>query len=139
MNGIVGSVCNCDQELWVEDTRVSTRNIGNRHWVHVMDGDSLMNFVTWHAQIAALVTDDDMVTKLTPFYRSIELLIHVPVEAKRRHSNCSMKSEILVAFSQRTETSQLRVRSNPHRAPSVPDRNMPSLRSTLLDKGLRSA
>jgi hypothetical protein len=66
VNGIVGLMCDCDQKLWVEDARVSTRNIGNRHWVHVMYGDSFMYLITLNTQIAALVPEYDLITNLSP-------------------------------------------------------------------------
>lgn len=48
-----------------------------------MDDDLVVDVVIWDAQIAGVVSGNDMMTDLPPLSRVVELLIEIAVKPKR--------------------------------------------------------
>jgi hypothetical protein len=76
----VGRVAGCDEELRIEYAEVSLKHILWFHGIHVMDIKSIVNFVTINTEITTIVSDNDVLTNLLPFARSVKHLVDVSIE-----------------------------------------------------------
>jgi hypothetical protein len=65
------------------------------HRIDVMNQKPAMNLMTWYSQIAPLVSYNDFITDPLPFERTIELLVHVPVEPEGLPSDIPSKTEVV--------------------------------------------
>jgi hypothetical protein len=72
-----------------------------------MDDRPSEDFATWHSEIASAVSYDDMVTKVSPLSRSVELLIEPSVESKRCLTYLPPKRQILETVLERAVLKQL--------------------------------
>lgn len=78
--------------------------------IHVMDDRIRTNLIARYAQIATVVSYDDVVTKISPFPRRVELLVHPTIKAKGRIAGPSVQSQVLVPVFNRIEPLKLSVR-----------------------------
>lgn len=81
-----------DQELRVKDRLVTLNDVVNRHRVHVVNQDLVVDVMICYAKIATIVSGNDVVSNLTPLLRSIEPLIDMSVKPKRRRPHRAGKS-----------------------------------------------
>lgn len=72
-----------------------------------MDVETFRNLVSIDTEIATSVTNNDMLTNLSPFSRTVELLVHVSVEAERVETNFSSKLQVIETFFDRGQSSEL--------------------------------
>lgn len=87
-------------------------NIIRNHRIHVMDENLVMNLVAFNTEITRHVSNNDTMTKLSPFLRPIELLVHVPVKPKRAPTHLTVKTEVFESLFERLQPSKLGVASN---------------------------
>src|ERR1044072_911574 len=66
VNGVVRCVRNRDQEFRIENCGISRLDVQDRHRIHVMDDDSFVKLMSLDTEIAAVVSNYDLVTDLTP-------------------------------------------------------------------------
>jgi hypothetical protein len=64
-----------DKELRIERLISPVNDVVDRERIHVMDDRSSRDLEAGHSEIASFVSYDDMVTKVSPLSRSVELLI----------------------------------------------------------------
>jgi hypothetical protein len=91
MNGVVGSMCSCDEELGIDHALVALMYVVRRQRIHVMDVESIVNLVTFDTEVACQVSSDDMLTNVFPFLRHVKHLIHVTVETESLSTDFAMK------------------------------------------------
>lgn len=75
-----------DQEFRIKDRLVTLNDIVNRHGVHVVDENLVVDVVICYAKVTTIVSSNDVVSNLTPLLRSIELLVDVSIEPKGLNS-----------------------------------------------------
>jgi hypothetical protein len=64
-----------------------------------------MNLIPFNAQVAAIVSRDDVMPNISPLSRGIELLVDVTIEPEGRFANSSVKNEVLEPIFERPESS----------------------------------
>ena len=115
MNSVVRPFGSGDQKLRIEDPFLTIFDVLGSERVNMVNQQLNFDLVTWDAQIAAVVAQDDLLPSMPPFARFVESLIEPPVEAKRGLPDLPTKLEIVVTFLKRFKPSQLTVRPTPHR------------------------
>jgi len=98
MNGVVGVVCRCDQELGIEDAHVSLENVFGSNWIHVMNDNSFMNLVSFNSKITTKISSDYIAANVTPFFGNIERLVKPTIASKCNIANAATKSKVSVSF-----------------------------------------
>jgi hypothetical protein len=78
--------------------RFSTRYIICVHWIHVMNYESVEDFITFDPEVAALISGNNVVSDLTPLPGCIELLVNVAIETKSRTANNALEGQISEAI-----------------------------------------
>ena len=71
-----------NQELGVENRFIALDDVVNRHRVHVVNQDLVVDLMTVDPEVAPFVSCNHMQTNLSPLSRSVELLVDVSVEPK---------------------------------------------------------
>ena len=66
----------------VEDFWVSFQDILDSDWVDVVYQNSIMKFEVRVSKIAAVISNDDLISELEPLARMVEQLIQISVVAK---------------------------------------------------------
>jgi hypothetical protein len=84
----------CDEELGIENPRVSIDNFLDSHRVHVMDIDPVVDLVIVDAQITTIVSDNNVIAYLAPLSGPIKLLVEVSVEAECHFADLAAQGEI---------------------------------------------
>lgn len=64
-----------NKELRIECLFSPVNDVVDSQWIHVMDDRSSRDLEAGHSEIASVVSYYDMVTKVSPLSRSVELLI----------------------------------------------------------------
>ena len=82
VNCVMSLVSGRDEELRIENVVVPVYEIIRGHGVHVVDDSALKYVVVLDAQVTTIVSGDDVVTKLSPFSRGVEHLVHPSVETE---------------------------------------------------------
>ena len=78
-----------------------------------MDDDLALDLITFHSQVAAIISNDHMVSGGLPLLRSlIEMLVEIPIVAERIFAYLTAKFEVTKSIYVRREFNQLRVCSN---------------------------
>ena len=80
MDRVVRPMGSRDQKLWIENRLIIGTYDVRRHRVHVMDVDSVMNLKTFNAKVAAKISSNYLISDLFPLPRSVESLVHPPIE-----------------------------------------------------------
>lgn len=77
-----------------------------------MDQDIAVNIVTFHSEIAPVVSNYDLLTKASPLGRAIKLLIDPSVKPEGLLSNFSSQSEVVVPIEKAGKLLELRISPN---------------------------
>jgi hypothetical protein len=70
-----------------------------------MNVQTTMNLKALDSEITTLIANDDISSNSAPLTRSIELLVDVSIEAKRRMTNHTVQSEVFESFFERFSSS----------------------------------
>src|SRR4051794_20540131 len=89
-------------------------NMLRQHRIHVMDQRSIVDLVALYTQVTTIVSDNYIISKTSPFSRSIELLVDVTIETESHYTDLSGKRQITESLFERVESSQFRVSKNLH-------------------------
>lgn len=98
MNRVVGTNRRGDKELRIDKRQIPLQNIDLRDWVHVMDDDSTVDLIALDAQITAIVSDNNLVSSLSPLSRAVKALIDPSIEPKGGCSYNTTEREVLKAL-----------------------------------------
>jgi hypothetical protein len=82
VNGVVGSVCSCDQKIGIEKDFLAMNHVIWSQWIHVMHKKSVVDLVTLYSEIATVVTNNRDVPSLFPLTGCVELLVDPSIKAK---------------------------------------------------------
>lgn len=66
MNGIVSFMRYADQKLGIYDRTIPLDNVINRHWVHVVNKNLIIDLMIWNRKITAKISGNNMLSDLTP-------------------------------------------------------------------------
>lgn len=78
-----------------------------RQWIHVMDDQIRMDFVTRNAQITTIVPCYDEIPDGLPFSGPVEALIDPSIVSKRLNSQNSSQLEIAIPLEERFQSTEL--------------------------------
>lgn len=84
----------------VEDFWVSSQDIFDSYWVDVMNQNSITQFEIWMRKIAAIVSNNDVVSEVEPLARMVEYLIQISIVTKCIGTNSTTDLEIPVTFNE---------------------------------------
>lgn len=98
----------------VEDFGVSFQDIFDSDWVDVVYQNSVSQFELWMSKIAAVISNDYVVSEIQPLARMIEYLIQVSIVSERVGSDSTSNLQILIPFDERWDCNQFRVTFNTH-------------------------
>lgn len=73
-----------DEEFGIQDTRIAVNNIVGGYGIHVMDDHLVVDVVPLNRQITTKITSYDVMAKIAPLSRRIELLIHPTIMSESR-------------------------------------------------------
>ena len=82
MDCLVSAVNCCNQELRVEKEVTPLSDILCCNGVHVVNQHPAMNFPPLDAEVASVIPNNDLVTGLFPFRRTVEQLVQITVKSK---------------------------------------------------------
>jgi hypothetical protein len=106
-----------DQELGINDVLFARYKIQFTQWIHVVNQETAMNIIARHTKITTIIANNDFIASKLPLPRSVELLIHPPIEAKGLLSYKPLQVEILKPFLKRGEQSKLGISPSLHQLP----------------------
>jgi hypothetical protein len=66
MNGVMGVVSGCYQEVWIDYPAFSVNYVIGIHRVNVMDKDATVDFSTRNTKITTVITDNNLVSDSFP-------------------------------------------------------------------------
>lgn len=95
VNSVVGSVCDGDQVVGIEEAVIAIFELLEGDRIQVMNVETLMDLIAINTQIACVVANDDLVTSLTPLSRRVEALIHPTGVTERRSTYLTFEREIV--------------------------------------------
>ena len=90
----------------------SLGDVIHRDWVHVMNKNPSIKFMTGTGKIAAIVPQDNVAADLLPFVRAIKPLIEPAIKSKSGLPDKPMKLKVLKSFKKSGEPDQLLI--SPH-------------------------
>lgn len=117
MNTVVRSVRDGDQELGIEYSCVSVFDITNRHRIHVMDVNPVVDIVTLHAKVASIVSNNDVASDIPPFPRRVKTLVEITIEPEGYIADLPSKRKVFKSFFQRIQSTEFGISPNPHNRP----------------------
>lgn len=85
----------------VEDHWVASDDVLDRYGVYVVDKYSLMQIEPSTCQIAAVVSDNDLISEVQPLTRMVEYLIQISIMPERVRSDSTTNFEIPVTLDER--------------------------------------
>ena len=96
-------------------------NVFHRQRVHVMDQDPVMNIVSFNAQVASVIAEDDDVADALPLFRAVKHLVETSVVTKCLFTNFARQAKVFVSFFKCREGYQFVIGSNnlPHYRPDT--------------------
>jgi len=103
VDSVVGFVGNADEILWVQQNIGLAFYVLCRDWIKVMNQDSAIDFMAFHSEIAAVVSDNDLIPNFFPFTGAVKDLIQISVKSKGLLSDDTVKPEVGIAFLERSE------------------------------------
>lgn len=106
MNGVMSSLCGCNQKFWIKYPLFSMNNIVNTHWVDVMNQHLVVDLEPRNTKVTTIISYDYMVSQLSPLMRTIERLIDVSIESESLNPDLPSEFKILKAFLERPEVSK---------------------------------
>jgi len=98
MNSVMSIERDTDQKLWIQNFRIELLEIIRCHRIHVMYINTITNLESLNAEIAPLVSNNDMITNVSPLGRSIKVLIQIPIIAESRLPNDPGQIQIVESF-----------------------------------------
>jgi hypothetical protein len=88
-------MCDQDEILRVQYVFFTMDNILGSHRIHVMDYWAIENLIAGNTEIVTFVSGYHVMSKISPFFGSIELLVHVAFETKGLLADDAFEIEIL--------------------------------------------
>ena len=122
MNSIVSIAACADEIVGIEYETCSALNVFDGDRIDVMNRNSTVDLSILNSEIAAIVTNDDLLTNISPVEGLIECLVHVAIEAEGVSTDDSAESQIIVALVKSWETEEfvIRFRHTHHRPLNSP-------------------
>lgn len=112
MNGIVGIVASRDKVFRIEQNIAAVDNVLRGDRVHVVNQNPAVNIETFHAEIAAVVTEDNEVPHRLPLLGTIKDLIQISVETECFLPDTSVQPQILKTLLKCRELDEFTITSN---------------------------
>src|SRR5438477_8690745 len=103
-----------DKILWIQSKRRPIDNVLHGDWIHMVNHQPPMDLIARNTQVASVVPQNNDIANASPLERAIEPLVDPSVRTKSLCTNLAAKIEIVEAFFERWNTSQLSVGSNLH-------------------------
>jgi hypothetical protein len=98
VNGVVRAMGGSDEKIRIQKRILTSDYVVDNDWIHVMYQESVVDLIPFYTQIAAVITHDDVISKLFPLSRSVETLIQPTIEAECGHSDLSTNGKIAKAL-----------------------------------------
>lgn len=95
VNGVVRVVCAENQIVKRSQRRTIRENLFDGQRIDVMNYPSIWNLITRDAEVAAAISEDDVLSSSTPTWRSIETLVQVTSRTECRIADLTLEGEIL--------------------------------------------
>ena len=96
MDRIVRFVGATYQKIRVQYVRIEEFDLIRPNRVHVMNEYTAIDFVSFKAKIAAIITRNDLVSDSFPLCRLIKTLIQITIEPESLISNAATDSQVIV-------------------------------------------
>lgn len=71
-----------------------------------------MDLIALNAQVTTIISNDDVVSNITPFSRTIERLVKVSIKAETRSPNRTLQTKIVKAIFKSVKVPQPGISSN---------------------------
>ena len=82
----------------IEYLRIPLEDIFDGDRIDMVDHDSVVELESGHSQIASIVTDDDIVSKIEPFIGMVKYLVQIPVVPEGCDSDTTSNFQISIPF-----------------------------------------
>src|SRR4051812_33525692 len=94
MNGVVRSVGGGDKVLRIQDKRRPIDYVLHGDRIHVMNHQPSMDLVTGNAQVTSVVSENNDVSNVSPFERSVKPLVDPPIRPEGRLTHLTTKIKV---------------------------------------------
>lgn len=112
MNRVVGGVTGANQVFGIEQKFGAVGDVACQNRIQVMNDDSSVNIEAFHAEVTAVVADNNPVAELLPFVGTVEGLVQISVEAEGFPSDAAVQPQISESFLECREGNEFGVGSN---------------------------
>lgn len=96
MNRIVRFVGATNQKIRIQDVRIEEFDLIWLNWIHVVNKDTTVDFVTFKTQIAAIIARNDIISNSFPLHGLVKALIQIPIESKSLITHSATDSQVIV-------------------------------------------
>lgn len=96
MNRIVRFVRATDQKIRVQDVWIKEFDLIWLNWIHVVNKDTTVDFITFKTQIAAIVTRNNLISNSFPLHGLVKALIQITIESESLASDSATDSQVIV-------------------------------------------
>src|SRR4029077_2741933 len=101
-------------KLRIYDPIFSMLDVFHLQWIHVMNHQFGIDFVTRNPEVTSIVTSYDLISNVLPFLRLVKTLVNPSIEAKGHETKNSLQLEIPEALFECVQLPQLGIRSILH-------------------------
>lgn len=94
MNRVVGGVTGANQVFGIEQKVGAVGDVACQNRIQVVNQNPAVNIEAFHAEVTAVVADNNLVAELLPFVGTVEGLIQISVKAEGFSSDAAVQLQI---------------------------------------------
>lgn len=96
MDRIVRLVGATDQKIRIQDVRIEEFDLIWLNRIHVVNKDTTVDFITFKAQIAAIVARNDLISDSFPLHGLVKTLVQITIESESLAPDSTTDSQVIV-------------------------------------------